>query len=398
MAASPPLQAREKRTSFARPTLLAVIVAVAASILLTDLVPIYAPGLLRFEHALGDVRTASLSDRLPSQHPEIAIVGIGEPTLNDYKIRLPIDRGLLTKLVDALDAAGAKVIGIDVLFARAVPPDGDDQLIEALRRAKAKVVLAAADERLSLPAEQMAQQKSFIARTGRTAGYANLAVERDFIVRFKAQPYRGSAFPLSFAGAIASAAGYQGTTEHRRIAWLLEPTDGSDTFLNVPAETLLGAADNPATKIARQQIKDKIVLIGSTLADVDQHLTPLSVKTHERTPGVVVHAQILAELIDGRHVEQLESNTLIQHLGLALLTALGFLIGWSYRLKRKGALLGSIATIAMIAVDTIVFWQFRIILPVVLAVSAWFIGEIFGHYLGRWFGPRRSEKSRWFGK
>ena len=61
----------------------------------------YAPGLLRFEHVLGDVRTAYLSDRLPSQHPHVAIVSITDDTLKDSKVRQPIDRALLARLVDA---------------------------------------------------------------------------------------------------------------------------------------------------------------------------------------------------------------------------------------------------------------------------------------------------------
>ena len=80
--------------------------------------PRYAPGLLRFEHAMADVRTVAASDQLPSQHPHVAIVGITDQTLNDSRAVLPIDRALLARLVDAVDAAGAKVIGIDVLFYR----------------------------------------------------------------------------------------------------------------------------------------------------------------------------------------------------------------------------------------------------------------------------------------
>src|SRR5262245_3174823 len=93
---------------FPRPLLLAVIVAALASVLLVDIVPRYAPGLLRFEYALADMRTALLSDQLPSEHPDVAIVGITDQTLNDYKMRLPIDRVLLSRLVEAVDAAGAK--------------------------------------------------------------------------------------------------------------------------------------------------------------------------------------------------------------------------------------------------------------------------------------------------
>ena len=73
------------------------------------------------------------------------------------------------------------------------------------------------------------------------------------------------------------------------------------------------------------------------------------------------------------------------------------LLGWRYRLKRQGIQLGSLATVVILAIDTFVFWQFRIILPIVLALLAWFIGEFLGKYAGRWLGPR-PQQSAWFAK
>jgi len=121
-------------------------------------------------------------------------------------------------------------------------------------------------------------------------------------------------------------------------------------------------------------------------------------RTHERMPGPVVHSHIVAETIDGRGIRQLEVDSLVLRLVLAVLAGFGFLIGWRYRLKRQGILLGSLATVVILTVDTIVFWQFRIILPIVLALLAWFIGEFVGHYTGRWLGPRAPSASMWFVK
>jgi len=385
------------RGVFPRPLLLATIVAVLVSILLVDIVPRYAPGLLRFEYALADMRTALLSDQLPSQHPNVAIVGITDESLADYKIRLPIDRALLTKVVQAVDDAGVKVIGLDFLFYRTTPADNDDMLIAALKGARAKVVLAAADERLGLTKPQIDKQREFLAQVGRPAGYANLATERDWVVRFKAQPAPETRFPKSFARLLVEEAGYAPKEESRRIAWLRDPPDGSDTFLNIPAETLFGPADDPAVKAVRADLKDKIVIIGGLLPDLDQHLTPMTSKTLQRMPGVIIHAHIAAELIDGRRIYQLEANSLVLRLGLVGLTAFGFLIGWTYRLKRQGILLSSLATVVIISIDTIAFWQSRIILPIVLALLAWFIGEFSGHWLGRLLGPR-TDRTRWFVK
>ena len=102
-------------------------------------------------------------------------------------------------------------------------------------------------------------------------------------------------------------------------------------------------------------------------------------------------------MVDGRGIGQVEVDSLVLRLGLAVLAGFGFLIGWRYRLKRQGILLGSLATVVILAIDTIVFWQSRIIMPIVLALLAWFMGEFSGHHLGRWLG-HRPERAMWFGK
>jgi adenylate cyclase len=380
---------------FPRPVLLAGVLAVLATLLLADLMPRYAPGLLRFEHAMADVRTASLSDRLASQHPHVAIVGITDQTLSGFKTRLPFDRHLLARLVDAIDTAGAKVIGLDMLFYRTAPVDNEDMLIDALKRARAKIVMAAADERLGLSQPQIDRQLAFLGEVGRPAGYVNLATERDWVVRFKARPGPNTAYPKSFAGLLAESAGFAVDNERRRIAWLGEPSDGSDTFLTIPAETLLGPAEDPLVKAARAGLEGKIVILGGLLPDLDQHLTPLTALTQSRMAGALIHAHIAAEMVDGRSVGQLEVDSLALRLGLAFLAGFGFLVGWRYRLKRQGILLGSLATLVILALDTFVFWHARIILPIVLALVAWFLGEFAGHYLGRWLGHR---PEKWFAR
>jgi adenylate cyclase len=388
---------RRARPLFPRPFLLCAVFAVLSTLLLAEVVPQFAPGLLRFEHVLGDVRTALLSTRLPSQHPQVAIVSITDTTLQNSKVRQPIDRALLARVVDAVDAAGAKVIGIDILSARTPVPDNEDKLIDAIRRASAKVVLAAGDERMQLPKGQMDRQAKFVAEAGRPAGYINLAVERDWVVRFKAAPKQDSAYPKSFARLLTEAAGYRPDESRRRIAWLLEPRDGNETFLTIPAEILLRPAADAAAQKVRSLLKDKIVIVGGVFPDIDRHVTPLSSRHLEQQAGAVIHAQIVAELVDGnRSIIQLETESWALKLELAAVAALAFLIGWRTRHQNQGLLIGSFATAGIIAVDTFVFWQWRIILPIVLALIAWFLGEFTGHYIGRWLGP--ADRSRWFVK
>ncbi len=382
-----------RRALFPRPFLLGGVFALLSTLLLAEALPRYAPGLLRFDHTMGDVRIANLSDRLPSQHPRVAIVRINDETLKDYKVRQPIDRALLARLVEAIDEAGAKAIGIDLLFTQVIPPDNEGALLEALRRAKARIVLAAADERIGLSKAQADRQADFIAKAGRPAGYINLATERDWVVRFRAGPGPQKSYPKSFAALLAESANTPANEAYKRIPWLLDPHDSSDVFLTVPAEILLRNPDDAAARLARAGLKDKIVIVGGWFPDIDRHLTPLSVPVGELQPGALIHANMLAGLVDSRHVAQLETNSLAVRLELLAIAALAFLVGWRTRNKPQGLLLGSAATVAIIVVDTFVFWHWRIILPFVLALIAWFLGEFAGHYIGRWLGPR-TDRSR----
>ena len=381
------------RAVFPRPFLLCAVFAVLATLLVAEIVPRYAPGLLRFEHILGDVRTAYFSDRLASQHPHVAIVSITDETLKDSKVRQPIDRALLARLVDAVDAAGAKVIGIDILSARTPPDDNESLFVDAIRRARATVVLAAADERIPLPKAHFDHQTRFIAATDRPAGYVNLATERDWVIRFKAQPLQGSPYPKSFAALLTETFGARPDLPYRRIAWLLEPLDRSDTFLTIPAEVLLAGA---APEGARAGLKDKLVIIGGVFPDLDRHLTPLTANAGELQPGALIHAQIAAQAIDGRRIVQLETDSVALKLALLVVAALAFLIGWRFRFTSQGLLLGSLATVAIIALDTFMFRNWGIILPIVLALLAWFLGEFTGRYIGRWLGPQKVDRSKWF--
>src|SRR5262245_36000816 len=135
------------------------------------------------EHWTGDWRTALLSDRLTSQHPRVAVVLIGEETLERYPYRLPIDRRLLASLITAVDAAGAKTIGLDFLFTQATEPVKDDALLEALTKANARIVLGAGDERVELSKRQADYQDAFLKKAGRPAGYVNLQTDADRTVR-----------------------------------------------------------------------------------------------------------------------------------------------------------------------------------------------------------------------
>ena len=72
------------------------------------------------------------------------IVAIDEPSLSDVNMQWPWPRSLHARLVSQLRAAGAKAIGLDIIFAEPSTPENDAALAKAL----GPDVVLAADEAL----------------------------------------------------------------------------------------------------------------------------------------------------------------------------------------------------------------------------------------------------------
>lgn len=338
--------------------------------------------LLWFEHWTGDWRTSLLADRRDNQHPDVAIVEITEETLAPYPYRLPADRKLLARLVRTLDKIGVRAIGIDFLFLRPTERDKDDLLAKAIREARVPVVIAAADARVNLFDREKAYQAEFIKRSGAKAGYANLLRGDDWIVRYLAPPAPDGQFPNSFAGLLADLKAPP-HKEPRRIAWLLKPRDGSDTFVKLPAHLLAppgieGAS--PAIAALGNLLKGRIVLIGSSLADVDRHATPLPDWEGEEHDGVFLQAQVVAQILDKRDIRRLARPFLLTVY--ALLVALGLVFGLRYGLAAM-TLYGSSALLGVAVIDMGLFALTRHYLPFQACALAMLLGLLGGALLWR---------------
>lgn len=332
-------------------------------------VPQFAPWLLRFEHGTADWRTAFLSDRMEAQHPKIAVVTITDTTLRDY-VSSPMDRALLAKIVRAVDAAGAKAIGLDVFYLKKTDVEKDQALIDALKTAKAQVVLGALDERGEMDDYQRAFQAKFLADIGRPAGYLNFRHERDDVVRYTAVPAEKGRYPKSFAELLAEAAGATANAveDSRPIAWLRGPDEKTPAFTTVPAHDLLADPDLGA------RLKDKVVLIGADRPRLDRHRVPLNVRDGGDVAGVMVHAQVIAMLMEpARAVREL--SPMNARLLLIAISVIGGYLGW--RLGRSnivGVLGGGAATVVLVLIDALLFREMRIILPFTLAAVSWVAG------------------------
>ncbi len=245
------------------------------------------------EKWLADLRLTAIGEAMP-QRDDIVLFTITEDTLAQYPYRFPLDRGMLADAVSRLDAAGAKAIGIDVLFDQATEPAKDRYLAETVARSTVPVIVGWASE-----AEELTpQQRKYLAEYLPEAIHApsNLSKDaRDGTVRWI---YPGTqtetGYRPGFAPALARAAGVDPSRESESLYFRRGADDSLQPFRKFPLHML--------PHLPAAWFKGKIVLIGADLPNEDRHRTPFaSMVGNDRgsVPGVVVHAFALAQMLDG---------------------------------------------------------------------------------------------------
>ena len=336
-------------------------------------VPSFAPVLLRFEHWTADWRTALLADSAPTQNPSIGLVLINDDTLKDYASS-PIDRSLLARIVEAIDRTGAKAIGIDVLFLKKSDPVKDDALLNAIAGAHANIILGVLDERGDLQPFQRDFQREYIDKIGRAAGYLNLHHDRDDVVRFTAGPQPenlpNSGYPKSFARLLAEAGDAPAPADDagRPIPWLAKPKDANATFLTFQAQDLL---NEPAKGT---KLEDRLVLVGGDFPLRDRHRVPLSARDGLALPGVAIHAQILAAMLEPKRAIA-ELGPIAVRSVLLVVAIAGFATGWAFWQSSIIHSLGTgFATAVLLVLDAFCYKELRLLLPFTLVLVAWVAG------------------------
>lgn len=347
-----------------------------------------------------DWRTYFLSDQPAKPRDDIAVVLIGEETLAQYPTISPVDRRLLAELVRALDAAGAEAIGLDIIFERETVPEKTDALIAALRQARADIVLGAVnDEIAKLRPEQLAYQQRFLERARRRVGHIVIQRERsglsisDGVVRYLPGAVQGMP---SLAEQMARAGGWEGGDKPSGlIAWQREPESGGGSLFptfTVPLHAPGSDDEEILPKSWRPAFQDRLVLIGGDLFNRDQHLTPFSVTDGAKTPGVFIHAQMIAQWLDGRAIRG--TPFAIEALMVLLVAVLGFWLSWQWRIKRYDVLISVVGVGVLIVIGAIMFAAYDLVIPSASLFFGWLAGVWGGHYspwlLGRG-GPAERE-------
>jgi adenylate cyclase len=376
------------------PTLLIALIAAAAiagaliALSRHQLMVLAAPDRMTY-----DWRTALFSRTEPQTRKDIALVLIGDRSLARYPYQLPMDRGLLAQIVRTLDAAGAKAIGLDVIFDRAT--DKDDILIDAIRASKARVVLGGIDSRLTgIEPENLAFQRAFFERAGNPqVGHVYFHRQHrglnlpDEVIRDlppsddPTQLDDPNDIRQGFAEALVIASGREVHRIGDRIAWIESRADnGSEAFdaIEIPPHR---PEDLTSDTILRPEwgnrVKDKIIIVGGNFEDRDRHLTPMSIVDGARLPGALIHAQIVAQLIDGRSLRYL---TNLQEFSVAFLLALvGVFGGRWFRFKDYELFVYGAGVLALVGVGIWLFKSESIILPSDTTFYSLIAGIAVGH-------------------
>ena len=335
-----------------------------------------------------DWRTFLFSDRATEQRSDIAVVLVGEESLARYRYRSPVDRGLLAALVRAIDSAGPKAIGLDFILDRPTDPDKDEALLSVVREVASPIVLGGIDRRTRAASESHLKfQEEFLAKAGRPVGHLYFARDEDRlrisdqVVRYLMRPSPIPPERRPFAEILATLDQPMRPLASHHIAWLLPPeAAGTETFatFRVPEHEPGSDAARILPTSWRAALGNRFVLIGGDFVDRDQHLTPLSIADASRLPGILIHAQILAQLRDGRSIYV--TPAWAEAAILFAVAGIGFWLGQRFRLKRFDSLVYVVSLCALVALGAFLFAKFRLIIPSTTVFFAWLAGVAGGHY------------------
>ena len=367
-----------------------VLLALATAVLLTaglGFLSLRTKALQSLDYWTADWRSAVLADRASTQHQGVAVVLVDDDAIEGLPYRSPIDRGLMARLVDAVNDARPAAIGLDFLFDQATEPAKDRELLAAISRALPRIVIGDVDVRIPLSEGRRAFLKTFLGSAGAKTGFVNLRYEMDQVVRAEADRPMEEGRGDSFAAMVASIGAGAVPPPAGRIAWLGTPADGSDTFLVVPAGTLLADKIEPERRLAalmRAQLSGRVVLIGGDLAgQSDRHATPLKKLDGEAMPGVLIHAHLVAQYIDGRRFHSIAP--LAELASVFVISIVGFFVGWVW--YRTGIALGIAPMLALAALDAALFAGLRLTIPFAGLAIAWLVAAFFGRS-ARWWRER----------
>lgn len=347
--------------------------------------------LQRIEQGFADLRTALFSDRVTGDHPDVVIVSVGDNVSStratfDKRV-IDVDRAQLARLIEVIDDSAPRAIGFDVPLLGAGDSAKDQMLQRALREAKARVVMAARTSSAEASPERRAWLDRFISGTGRPAGHLTTLYDEGLgrAVAVDSGVQAIGRVPDSFAMLMARALRPEVRRDFSDIAWLQKVDDrgmlaqvlnigGQQPFRMLFADDLL----DPTKQTPARALAGRLVLVTTGIAEIERHRTPLTLWTGETLAPIQIQAQAIAQLLDRRAINGIDSRT--TRLALFALACAAGLIGW-FRGPGLHVVGTLIAIIALIAIDALAYSMRDVALPLVPGLIVWLLGEAAGRSL-----------------
>jgi len=255
------------------------------------------------------------------------IVAIDEPSLAEINVQWPWPRSLHARLISQLRAAGAKVIGIDIIFSEPSTLAED----EALAAALGPDVVLAGDETLvtSDQADQFIRVMPLQMFSDRLAltGIASVGLHRDGVLRQVPDHIDG------FAAVVATVAGLE--AELPEPGSMIQIFGGPRTY---PTVSYYQALD-PENFLPPGIFKDRIVIVGLSLQNApsianggaDAFSTSYTVHDGRLMAGAEIQATIFDNLRQGYSIAE-ASGAMKQLLLFVTVAAAALLVmsgtGW----------------------------------------------------------------------
>jgi adenylate cyclase len=253
------------------------------------------------ERALYDWRFSRSAQRVLQQDDRIVLVTYNDETLQQLGKRSPLDRHMLAQALHAIDAMGARAIGIDILIDQAQPEDAE--LVQTFRSLHTPTFLAFG--RASSNEAQIAYwQEQFMRRF---MGIVAAGPVRPTSIKMEPDPNDGvirrwpverAGLPPLFSNALAGPIHPEFRSYTRSIDYRLPGTSESDEipiFTNLPIQFVTQMGEG-----LRPMFAGRYVLIGGDINDLDDYETPMTRFTGRMMKGLEVHAHMLAQQLDGR--------------------------------------------------------------------------------------------------
>jgi adenylate cyclase len=282
---------------------------------------------------------------------KVVIVAIDDQSFNWTGYRWPWPRAYMAQIIDKLNEAGARVVGVDVfLFEPDSDPQGDAALAASLKQAQGAVTVmqifrdpaqpALITHKLPLPVYRESVDSFGITAVIRDDDaivrslqafdsdgidtYYNWGFETAALFGGSGAPDQPTPYGLLLHGRPIPLQPYTGSTGRLLINF----RGPARTFPTYPAfQVVLG-------DIPPEVFRDKIVLIGATTQTL-QDLYPTPFSASQQTPGVEIVANAIDTMLAGDYL-----RIAPPWVGLLLIIVFAILSWWIVRIGRPGLILG----------------------------------------------------------